>query len=173
MFLRLIPFLSLFTAVLGGSAAVAQEGPEAAVPAFLARAVYMAQVDPNAYVNDPDAPTAIFFALENKGAEDDRFLSVATPVCRSAEIHDHIHDNGVMKMRVVPKGVAVPAGGQVIFRPGGLHVMCFNPLPNAATEPKFDLTLRFVKAGEMTVSGMIRPIETILRDPALAAPKQD
>ena len=40
-----------------------------------------------------------------------------------AEIHSMVHENGVMKMRALPDGIEIPAGGMVKLAPGGLHLM--------------------------------------------------
>lgn len=50
----------------------------------------------------PVAPTAAaYFVIHNKGSEADRLLSVSTPVAGKAELHEHVHADGVMKMQQV------------------------------------------------------------------------
>jgi copper(I)-binding protein len=97
------------------------------------------------------APTAaVYFILHNKGAEADRLLSVATPVAGQAEMHEHLHADGVMKMQQV-QSVAIPAGGEVKFEPMGYHVMMFNLKQQAKDGQRFPLTLTFEKAGSLEV----------------------
>ncbi len=104
----------------------------------------------------PSAPNgAAYFELANRGPEADRLLGAATPRANKAELHTHVHDNGVMRMREVEGGVAVPAGQTVRFAPGGLHVMLMGLNAPLAKGERFPLTLRFEKAGEVKVEVVV------------------
>ena len=97
------------------------------------------------------APTAAaYFVVHNKGGEDDRLLGVSTPHAGKAELHEHIHADGLMKMQQV-QNVAIPAGGEVQFAPMGYHVMLFNLQQQAKDGERFPLTLTFEKAGTVEV----------------------
>lgn len=91
-----------------------------------------------------------FMTITNAGAEADRLVGASTPVSETAELHTHIKDGEVMRMRQV-EAIDLPAGQTVTLQPGGLHVMLMSlkdPLKEGQT---FDLTLTFEKAGAMTV----------------------
>ncbi len=112
------------------------------------------------------APTAAaYFVVHNKGTEDDRLLSVSTPHAGKAELHEHIHADGVMKMQQV-QSVAIPAGGEVQFAPMGYHVMLFNLQQQAKDGERFPLTLTFEKAGAVEVEVAVQ------KDAPLAEPVQ-
>ncbi|MFZ3154755.1 copper chaperone PCu(A)C [Pseudomonas sp.] len=97
------------------------------------------------------APTAaVYFVLHNQGAEVDRLLSVSTPHAGKAELHEHIHADGLMKMQQV-QNVAIPVGGAVKFASMGYHVMLFNLQQQAKDGERFPLTLTFEKAGAVEV----------------------
>ncbi|WP_439887476.1 copper chaperone PCu(A)C [Pseudomonas sp. MBLB4123] len=97
----------------------------------------------------PVAPTAAaYFVVHNKGAQADRLLAVQTPVAGKAEMHEHVHADGLMKMQRV-QSVEVPAGGEVRFEPMGYHVMLFDLGQQARDGERFPLTLTFEKAGEV------------------------
>lgn len=99
----------------------------------------------------PVAPTAAaYFVVHNKGNEADRLVRVSTPVAGKAELHEHVHADGVMKMQQV-QDVAIPAGGEVKFEPMGYHVMLFNLQQQAKDGERFPLTLTFEKAGDVEV----------------------
>jgi hypothetical protein len=88
--------------------------------------------------------------LRNTGREADRLVSASSPIARTVELHTHIRDGEVMRMRQVAD-IAIPAGETVRLRPGGLHVMLIGltePLRQGAEVP---VTLRFARAGEVTV----------------------
>lgn len=99
----------------------------------------------------PSAPTAaVYFIIHNKGASADRLLSVDTPFAGKAEMHEHIDQNGLMKMQQV-QFVTVPAGGEATFAPMAYHVMLFNLKQQGKDGERFPLTLHFEKAGAVTV----------------------
>ncbi|WKB52881.1 copper chaperone PCu(A)C [Eleftheria terrae] len=91
-----------------------------------------------------------FLTLENQGPTADKLVGAATPVAGSTELHSMKMEGPVMRMRHV-EAIDLPAGQKVELKPGGLHVMFFGlkaPLKAGDTVP---LTLRFEKAGEVTV----------------------
>ena len=104
----------------------------------------------------------VFMDIENEGKADDVLLGGSTPVAERVEIHNHINDNGVMRMRQVEGGIAVPAGDTTKLAPGGLHVMLFDIKQQAKVGDKFPLVLKFEKAGEVKV-------DVKVEDGALAA----
>jgi copper(I)-binding protein len=97
------------------------------------------------------APTAAaYFVVHNKGGEADRLLGASTPHAAKAELHEHIHADGLMKMQQV-QNVAIAAGGEVRFEPMGYHVMLFGLKQQAKDGERFPLTLNFEKAGQVEV----------------------
>lgn len=102
----------------------------------------------------PSKTGAAFVTLTNTGSSDDALLSAeASSVSKVTQLHTHIKDGDVMRMRQVEK-IDVPAGQTVTLQPGGLHVM-FLDLQGSLTEGQtFPMTLTFAKAGtvETTVT---------------------
>ncbi len=93
---------------------------------------------------------AAYLVLNDRGAEPDRLVSVASPIAERAELHTHLMDNGVMKMRQVD-AIEISPGSPTTLAPGGLHIMLFG-LKQPLTKGKaFPLTLTFEKAGSVTV----------------------
>ena len=93
---------------------------------------------------------AAFMTLKNASAVNDQLVAASTPVSATAELHNHIKEGDVVRMRQVPS-IEVPAGGSVALQPGGLHVMLLGlkqPLREGET---FPLTLTFAHAGAVTV----------------------
>jgi copper(I)-binding protein len=70
-----------------------------------------------------------------------------------AELHTHIKDGEVMRMRQV-EDIPVKAGETVVLQPGGLHVMFMGLHEGLKEGQTFPLTLTFEKAGpvETTVT---------------------
>ena len=63
-----------------------------------------------------------FMVFKNSGDIDRAAVSAESDVAETVELHTHIHDNGVMRMRQVEK-IDIPAGGETELKPGGFHVM--------------------------------------------------
>lgn len=102
----------------------------------------------------PNAPTvAAYFVIHNNGQVADRLLSVETPIAGIAQLHEHIHANGLMKMQQVPN-VGIAAGGDAVFAPMGYHVMLLEmkDKPALVDGKTFPLTLHFEKSGDVTVT---------------------
>lgn len=60
--------------------------------------------------------------IRNNGDKDVKVVKAENPVSRVTELHNHINDGGVMKMRQVP-GIDIKAKGEAVLKPGSLHVM--------------------------------------------------
>lgn len=63
-----------------------------------------------------------FMVIRNSGSKEARIVTASNPASRVTELHTHLNEGGVMKMRQV-KDIPVPAGGEAVLKPGGLHVM--------------------------------------------------
>lgn len=66
--------------------------------------------------------SAFYLALENNTDAAVQLTGVETEVARVVEMHQTQSQNGLMQMRPV-QSVEVPAGGEVVFEPGGFHIM--------------------------------------------------
>ena len=77
-------------------------------------------------------------------------MSASTPVANKAELHTHIKDGDVMKMREV-QSIEIGPHSKVMLKPGGLHVMLMGLKEPLVKGSHFPLTLVFEKAGKMTV----------------------
>src|ERR1700724_1256067 len=60
---------------------------------------------------------AIYFRIESP--TDDRLIGLTSPVAGKAELHTHLEENGIMQMREVEGGLAVPAGHELELKPDG------------------------------------------------------
>lgn len=100
-----------------------------------------------------------YLTIRNTGSEADTLLSVSVPVAARGEIHDMtMTDDGVMKMRAMPEGIEIPAGGSVALKPGGMHLMFMDltgPLVAGSSVP-VTLTFKSGASGEVTVP--VKPI---------------
>ena len=112
----------------------------------------VAITDAYARVASPKAKAgAAFMVIENTGTTPDRLLSAASPAAKRVELHTHINDNGVMKMREVEGGFEIPAGGVYTLKRGGDHVMFMGLTESWAQGDKVPVTFNFESAGAVTV----------------------
>lgn len=92
-----------------------------------------------------------FLTIRNAGTVPDRLLSATTAAAGRVELHTHIRDGDVMRMRPVPV-IELPPGEAVTLRPGGLHLMLLGlirPLRQGEVVP---VTLTFERAGVVEAS---------------------
>ncbi|MDA7949417.1 MAG: copper chaperone PCu(A)C [Hyphomicrobiaceae bacterium] len=94
----------------------------------------------------PNRPAAGYMTVRNSGNSADAILSASSPVADKVELHTHLMENGVMKMRAVEK-VAIPAKGSAEFKSGGLHLMIFGVKTPLKDGDDLPLTVVFEKAG--------------------------
>lgn len=106
---------------------------------------------PYARATAPGQPVGGAFMTIVNGGVDDRLLSVSATNAKSVELHMMKMEGDVMHMRQVD-GIALPAGKTVELKPGGYHVMFIGLKAPLKAGDSFPATLKFEKAGEVTVS---------------------
>jgi copper(I)-binding protein len=91
-----------------------------------------------------------FMKIENKTGPADQLVSASSPISGEVQLHEMAMEGNVMKMRQV-KDIAVPAGGAVELKPGGLHLMFINIKAPLSAGESVPVKLKFAKAGEVEV----------------------
>lgn len=100
----------------------------------------------------PTAKAGAAFLTINIDAGNDKLLGGSSPVAEKVELHTHLMENGIAKMRPVEGGIAVSAGTPTELKPGGLHIMLIGLKAPLKQGESFPLTLSFEKAGTVTIS---------------------
>jgi copper(I)-binding protein len=98
----------------------------------------------------------VFMLLKNEGKEADRLLGGSTDVAKAVEIHETVMDGDVMKMQMLPDGLEIPAGGEVLLKPGSYHVMLIGLDRDLKVGDTFTLELQFEKSGPMALEVTVR-----------------
>lgn len=96
------------------------------------------------------AVAAAFLDVMNHGNEDDTLLSAESPIAGKTELHAHIHEDGMMKMREVDN-IDIPANGTRTLKPGSYHIMFFDLKQVPSLGDRFPVTLHFAKAGSIEI----------------------
>lgn len=91
-----------------------------------------------------------FVTITNTGATADRLMGASADVSKRVELHTHIKDGEIFRMRQV-ESIAVPAGGKTELKPGGDHIMFIDLTAPLKEGQKVPVTLSFEKAGKITV----------------------
>jgi periplasmic copper chaperone A len=108
--------------------------------------------DPYAIQAVPTAPTgSAYMLIHNHASTPDRLLSVASPSAERVEVHSSTEEDGVLRMGPVEEPVEIPAGGLVLLKRGGVHLMFMGlaePWEDGAMVP---VTLTFEEAGEVAI----------------------
>lgn len=103
---------------------------------------------------------AVYMTLTNQGKEPDRLLEASTEVAEKAELHAHLMEKGVMKMRPL-EAIEVSPGEPTVLKPGGMHIMLIDLKEPLKAGQRFPLILQFDRTGEVSVEVMVlKPGET-------------
>ena len=102
----------------------------------------------------PRGVGAAFMTITNKADQDRLVISATADGAGKVELHTHINDNGVMRMRQV-ENFSVPAGGEHILEPGGDHVMLFDVSNEVSKQGHISVTLQFDDGTSSTVDAPI------------------
>lgn len=100
--------------------------------------------------------SAIYLVINNEAGEADTLLGVDCAKAAVVELHMSKMDAAGKMTMAHQKSVAVPEGKQVIFQPGGLHVMLLDLQEDLTAGQELDIVLYFEKAGDVTVKALVR-----------------
>lgn len=95
--------------------------------------------------------TAAYMTIKQAGNEPDALVKVECEHATLVELHDHVSQDGVMKMTPVEK-ITIPGNGEVELKSGSLHIMLLGLKESFQTQDKILLTLHFEKAGKLEVA---------------------
>lgn len=94
---------------------------------------------------------AAFVELRAAAGTRDRLIAARSPMASLVELHDHIRDGNVLRMRRVD-AIAVPEGGTVVLMPGSFHLMLVGLTAPLAEGGQLPLTLVFETSGELSLT---------------------
>jgi len=107
---------------------------------------------PFARATPPNAPVSGgYLTIRNTGEAADRLVSGEADFAARVEIHEMAMDGDVMKMRQLADGLEIPAGGEVVLKPGGYHVMFIGIDSQFKDGETRTVKLTFEKAGSIEI----------------------
>lgn len=99
---------------------------------------------------------AAYLVLRNEGTEPDRLVAATTAASERVELHTHIREGDIIRMREVD-AIDLPAGETVTLEPGGLHVMLLGLRAPLVDGEQFTLALELERAGTIEIEVPVKP----------------
>jgi copper(I)-binding protein len=97
-----------------------------------------------------------YISIRNSANSADRLVSATADIANKTEIHEVAVDaQGVMRMRPMPKGIAIPAGETVQLKPSSYHLMFLELKRPLKPGEKFPGVLTFEKGGTIKVEFVV------------------
>ena len=121
-----------------------------------AQAGAISVTDPYALAVPPGQPnSAVFMTLVNNSKENRALVAAETPSAGVVELHTHVHEDGMMKMRKVDN-IEIPAGQTVTLKPSGFHVMLIGLKEKLEPGQEVHMNLIFDKGGKEHIMAPVR-----------------
>jgi copper(I)-binding protein len=100
---------------------------------------------------------AVYLTIHNKSGLDDLLLAVDSSAARSTAIHKTEMKDGVASMEPLPIGLPMPSHGEVVMRPGGMHIMLTGVSEKLTPENSLPVKMIFQDAGSLEFEVPIVP----------------
>lgn len=104
--------------------------------------------------------SGIFMTLMNKGHMEHAVVRASSKAAENVELHTHINDGGMMRMRPIDK-IDVAAGGHTELKPGGLHVMLIGLTGSMEEGGMVHLTLEFEDGSSTMVMVPVKKVQAM------------
>ena len=99
--------------------------------------------------------TSAYLAIKNRDHEADVLLGATCDEAQSVEIHTMKNQSGRMIMKKLDS-LPLPARGEIVFAPGGNHLMLFGLKHPFRSGERVRLTLNFKEAGKVEVEAPVK-----------------
>jgi len=110
---------------------------------------YVREVPPGQMIS------ASFMNLKNDSDKEIALIKASSDAAKSVELHEHVHEDGMMKMRQVSE-ILVPANGSTSLKPGGYHIMLIGLQQKIKAGDKIDLNLEFDNGDKKTITATVK-----------------
>lgn len=137
-----------------------------AAPVFAGSAADgISAIDPHVRMVPPGQPTTgAFFVLKNADDKDHKMIKVESTVAKITEMHTHVSEGGMMKMRPV-KDIEIKAKSETALKPGGFHVMLIDLKQPLKEGDNVALKLTFEDNSSKEITAPVRKIQVPMSMP--------
>jgi len=101
--------------------------------------------------------TGAFMTISNSSEKTIKLLSATTSKSKITQIHNHIKENGMMKMREIPY-LEIPAKSSVKLKPGSFHIMLMQLRSDLVLGEKIKINLSFDNDEKITIDTPVKKI---------------
>ncbi len=101
--------------------------------------------------------SAAFMTLVNESDKNIDLVKATSDSAKNVELHEHVHEDGMMKMRQVPK-ISVAANGKTELKPGGYHIMLIGLVKHIEPKDVLTLNLEFSDGSKQVIKTEVRKI---------------
>ena len=102
--------------------------------------------------------SAAFVILTNNGEVDHALVAAESDVAKVAELHTHLLEQGMMKMRRVEK-IDLPAGETAKLQPGALHIMLIDLTKQLAPGDDVKIGLVFEDGSRVSLAAPVKTVQ--------------
>jgi len=102
--------------------------------------------------------SAAFMSLRNISTEEHALIGAESPAAETVELHTHVEEDGLMRMRRVGR-IVLPAGETTTLAPGGLHVMLIGLKSELTPGQNVELTLIQDDGERLVIQAPVRRLE--------------
>jgi periplasmic copper chaperone A len=95
----------------------------------------------------------LYMQIVNHGSNA-ALVGASTDAAKFVELHTHVNDNGVMRMRKIDK-IDLPEGQKVMLKPGGMHVMFIGLNRDLNLDSSVDVTLEFSDGSKKSLTAPV------------------
>ncbi len=101
--------------------------------------------------------SASFMMLINNSDKNIDLIKATSNSARNVELHEHVHEDGMMKMRQVAK-ITIPAKGKTELKPGGYHIMLISLVKHIQPKDIISINLEFSDGSKQEIKAEVRKI---------------
>ncbi|MCF6190352.1 MAG: copper chaperone PCu(A)C [Cocleimonas sp.] len=101
--------------------------------------------------------SASFLTLKNTSDKEVALIKVTSDVAKNVELHEHVHNDGMMQMRQVNK-IVIPAKGKTSLKPGGFHIMLIGLTRKIKAGDIIEIELEFDNGETQTIKAEVKKI---------------
>ena len=105
--------------------------------------------------------TGAFMVIANTGTKDLRLVGAESPTAQTVQLHNHISENGVMKMRQVAD-IDIRAHTRTELKPGSYHIMLIDLGKELVEGDRVPITLKFSDGQQKVVEAPVRKMQTTM-----------
>ena len=118
----------------------------------------MSVIDPYVRAMPPGQKvTGAFLSLKNDSNSDRSLVRAESDVAKNVELHEHVHQDGMMQMREVEK-IDIAKGTTTALKPGGLHIMLIGLTRDLKVGDIVDIKLIFDDGSEQIAKAPVKKI---------------